>query len=413
MRGASIIRGVSNIGLLAAALIATPPSVGAQTLQQALLDGRVTLDGRYRFEHVDQDGFASRARASTVRTRLGYETRNFEGFFAFVEIENVSAIGNEAYDDTIEGRTRFPVVADPETTAINRALLTVDRLPATLLRIGRQRIVLDNQRFLGNVNFRQIEQTFDAVMAENRSFNDVVATYVYIANANRVFGDDSPVGDFDSDSHLLNVAYDGWRVGQLTLYGYLIEIENAQAFSSRTFGARFAGSHRFRFNRDLGLAYALEFAHQRDHAGNPADYSDTYVLIEPGLIVGNLFAGIGFERLGGDGVDSVQTPLATLHAFNGVTDRFLVTPAVGLDDRYAKATFVIDDPAPFDTLTISGAYHDFQSDSGDLDLGSEWSLKATLDLDAHFTLSIEYADFDAGLVSTDTRVTWSALGFRF
>ena len=329
MPGVSLIRGTLSAWLIAAALVATPPSVAAQTLQQSLFDGRVTIDGRYRFEHVDQDGFARDARASTLRTRLGYETRNFEGFFAFVELENITAIGNEAYDDTIDGRTRFPVVADPETTEINQASLTVDRLPSTLLRIGRQRIVLDNQRFVGNVGFRQNEQTFDAIMATNRSLNDIVATYAYVANVNRVLGDDHPVGDFESDSHLINVAYDGWRLGRLTVYGYIIEIENAQAFSSRTFGARFAGSRRFRFNRDLGIVYAFEFAHQRDHAANPTDYDERYVLIEPGLIVGDVTARIGFERLGGDGASSFQTPFATLHAFNGVTDRFLVTPAGG------------------------------------------------------------------------------------
>ena len=33
-------------------------------------------------------------------------------------------------------------------------------------------------------------------------------------SVNRVFGEDSPVGDFESDSHLVNLGYDGWSLGK-------------------------------------------------------------------------------------------------------------------------------------------------------------------------------------------------------
>ncbi len=53
--------------------------------------------------------------------------------------------------------------------------------------------------------------------------------------------------------------------------------------------------------------------------------------------------GVGYELLGSDdGVAAFQTPLATLHKFNGFADQFLVTPAGGLQDIYfyAKAGFL-------------------------------------------------------------------------
>ena len=150
MRG-RYLGGIAALGVLLGPVV----QPGAQTFIEALVDGRPTIDVRYRLENVDQDGFAREALASTLRTRIGYETRSYEGFFAFVEIENVSAVGNEAFDDTIEGRARFPVVADPETTEINQAVLTTDRLPDSLVRLGRQRIDFDNQRFVGNVGFRR------------------------------------------------------------------------------------------------------------------------------------------------------------------------------------------------------------------------------------------------------------------
>ena len=408
MRG-RYLGGIAALGVLLGPVV----QPGAQTFIEALVDGRPTIDVRYRLENVDQDGFAREALASTLRTRIGYETRSYEGFFAFVEIENVSAVGNEAFDDTIEGRARFPVVADPETTEINQAVLTTDRLPDSLVRLGRQRIDFDNQRFVGNVGFRQNQQTFDAALITNRSLVDTIATYAYVHNVNRVLGDDSLDGDFESESHLINLAYEGLRLGRLSAYAYLIDLDNQAALSSRTFGLRFAGSHRFWFNRDVGIVYAVEFARQSDHAGHPGDYDESYVLVEPGIIYGDLVARLGYELLGGDGANSFQTPLATLHGFNGVTDKFLVTPTAGLEDRFARVSYELEELGPFESAVLSAAYHDFRSDRLDLDFGSEWSVKAELKVSTAFSVSLEYADFDADLVSTDTQIIWTTLQVLF
>ena len=72
------------------------------------------------FVSVDQDGFAKDAQALTLRTRLGYETPAWRGFKALAEVENVTAIG-DAYNSTTNGKLRYPVVADPEVTELNRA----------------------------------------------------------------------------------------------------------------------------------------------------------------------------------------------------------------------------------------------------------------------------------------------------
>ena len=65
------------------------------------------------------------------------------------------------YNSTTNGKTTYPAVADPETYEINRLQLTNTRIPMTTVTLGRQRIVLDDQRFVGNVGWRQNEQTFD------------------------------------------------------------------------------------------------------------------------------------------------------------------------------------------------------------------------------------------------------------
>ena len=128
------------------------PLAGAKSeFTKALTEGKPILDARYRYEYVDQDGLADEANAHTVRTRLGYETGKFKDFSALLEFENITDIGGEHYNDTINGKATYPTVADPEDTALNRLQLTYTGLPDTALVLGRQNIVLDNQRFVGGI----------------------------------------------------------------------------------------------------------------------------------------------------------------------------------------------------------------------------------------------------------------------
>ena len=56
-------------------------------------------------------------------------------------------------------------MGDPETTELNQAYLSF-RGGETILSAGRQRLVLDNARFVGEGAWRQNQQTFDALTAQ-------------------------------------------------------------------------------------------------------------------------------------------------------------------------------------------------------------------------------------------------------
>ena len=105
-------------------------------------------------------------------------------------------ICGENFNDTVNGKTQFPVVADPEATEVNQVYLTYGGVPDTTLRFGRRAINLDNQRWIGSVGFRQNEQTFDSVTLANSSLDNLTAQYTYVFGVQRIFGDDSVVGDF-------------------------------------------------------------------------------------------------------------------------------------------------------------------------------------------------------------------------
>lgn len=385
----------------------------AESFSDALFKGRPFINARYRYERVDQDGFREDAHASTLRTRVGYETQKFKGLNVLLELENISAIGDDKFNDTVNRRTQFPIVADPDITELNQGYLNYDSDFDTALRIGRQRIKLDNERFVGAVGFRQNEQTFDAVGVTNRSLDDTTLRYIYVGNVNRIFGDDSRGGDFESNSHLINMKFDDLPFGTLVGYSYILDLEDAPAFSSQTYGARISGRRDFNFNHDLSLLYAAEFAYQRQHAGNPGDFDVNYYLVEPGFRLRDMTFKLGYEVLDGDGTNAFQTPLATLHAFNGVTDQLLVTPAGGIEDIYTKFRYTLDSIDPFEGLSISAAYHLFLSEDTSATIGTEWSAKLVLKLTRNVAVSIEHAEYDARSESVDTQKTWVTLQLVF
>jgi hypothetical protein len=113
----------------------------------------------------------------------------------------------------------------------------------------------------------------------------------------------------------------------------------------------------------------------------------------------------GYEELGSDGgVAAFQTPLATLHAFNGWADLFLTTPATGLRDYYAGVgkTFAV----PFlPGLKADLTYHEFDSEFGGLDYGSEWDASLGFKL-GPVALLAKYARYEASGFAVDTEKFW-------
>jgi len=140
----------------------------------------VLLDMRARWEEVQQDGLAKTADGVTLRTRLGYETGEYEHFKALVEFQDVRGLARDSFNNTFNGRTRFPTIGDGSGTTLDRAQLTYTGLSKTTIIGGRQRILINNQRFIGNAGFRQREQTFDGVTVNNKSIPNLDLTYGWI-----------------------------------------------------------------------------------------------------------------------------------------------------------------------------------------------------------------------------------------
>jgi hypothetical protein len=355
--------------------------------------GQVNFDLNYRYENANAEGKLETGQASTARLRLGYLTPSFAGFQVFTEYEGNEDIGMNNYNDgsgrVKDNHPQYETIADPQRHELNQFWLGYKGFD-TDAKIGRQRISLDNQRFIANVPWRQMEQTFDSAMVTNTSLPNTTIKAGYISGRQTVWS------TYESmQVPFVNVGYKVAQYGTLTGYGYFIgnnsdaPLRNQE--SNRTYGTSFAGSAPIPngFANDLKLLYRAEYAHQQDYYNNPTTYNADYFHFSGGASAFNVSLEGAVEQLGGQGKNKTfDTPLATLHIFNGWADQFLVTPDNGLRDIYGAMN------AEVMGVKFTGMYHDFSDDSGKIKYGDEFDLMLTKKFGKHYTLLGKYAYYD-------------------
>lgn len=358
-----------------------------------------SLDLRYRIERVDDDRFNEDATASTLRARIGIVSPDWSGWQLGATAHANRHLGSEDFNSTANGRNRFPVVADPDDENISEAWIGYTRPDAFSVRAGRQRLTEDNVRFLGNVGFRQLEQTFDAVTIRLQP-QDWQVDLRWLDRAHRVFGPDNP------NELLAEAELNTWMgtlarsIGDSTLavYAHRIAFDD-RAASHRNLGLRLTGP----LPGTTGFSYRLEFARQDGiRELDDVDGQDyIHARIAHKLSRWHWFAG--HERLGGDGEYAFQTPLATLHAHNGWTDQFLATPADGLVDTYAAAGTQLG------KWTGLVKLHDFRSDRSSRQYGREYGLMIKRPLVAGLSFELKAAHFEGDDNRADVQKVWFTL----
>ena len=294
-------------------------------LAQAVDDGTLSLSFRYRYEFVDQDSFDKDAHANTLRTRLVFAPKLNDDWSFLLNFDDVRHIGSSKFNDTRNGKTERPAVLDPKGTDLNQAAVKFTGLDKATIVLGRQAMPRYNKRFIGGVEWRQNEQTFDSISIDYDFTDKFTGFYSYVAQVNRIFGPDtgSPPEDLDTSLNLLDATYTFAPEAVLTGYGYFLDFDDADSLSNQTLGARLTGA--FKLQEDLSLAYAAEYAYQEDFGDNPVSYDANYYLLEAGLNWDIFGIKAGYEVLeGGDAPgEGFRTPLATLHAFEGWADKFV------------------------------------------------------------------------------------------
>lgn len=391
------------------------------------LNGKPTVDARLRYEFVNNDAAVKPAEALTLRVRPGFQTGVWAGFSGLIEGEYTAEI-DDNYNSTRNGNAQHLLVVDPENLELNQLLVKYAPNAQFDATIGRQRINLDNQRFVGGVAFRQNEQTYDAMSFNFKPYKELGFYYAYINQVNTIFGSEpakpktnavAQPSDVDTSIHLAQVKYAHSPALNAVWYTYLMDIEawgNVKHMQSNaTYGVRLTG-------KQDALRYVAEYARQKDYADQPLKYSANYYTVELGYsLPASLIKGevaIGYEVLGSDeNKKGFQTPLATKHKFNGWTDVFLNTPNAGLKDLYLSSNISLNEKCK-----LGLEVHSYDSDKKGSHYGDEygvsfWHQLPVKGLSASGKYSMYQADdtkiVTAALGNRDTEKLWLQLDYKY
>ena len=399
IRHAPVVGGLLLLGWGGSAL-------AAETAANDRLQLKPMLDARLRYENVEQS--VPDAEALTFRLRVGIEGK-VGNFSVLAEGEGTVAIDNDynAFPFPLPGKQQWrpdrSVIADPRGAEINRLQIQYTA-GNTAVTLGRQRINIDDQRWVGSVGWRQNEQTFDAVRGETK-IGPVWADLTYAIRQRSVFGSDSgPRAALDGDFLFAGLST---NLGPIQAKAFAYRLDNDEPFflasSSQTYGL--AMSTAVPLSRTTSLSLRASYARQSDFATNPFDYAADYWSLEAGTTVAGFAITAGWESLGSDHGRGLQTPMATLHKFNGWADLFLTTPAAGLEDAYFSASRKFDKVKALPGLIVAIAFHQFDSDAGNVEYGTELDASAGFKL-GRVGLLAKYADYDAKDFGVDTRKFW-------
>lgn len=354
---------------------------------------------RVRYANVDAN---NSGQSASLLLRGNMQSQWNDMFSTFVEVDSVSSTFKDDHSDGVRFNGQ-PLLQDPPGTEFNQAFASVntDRF---LLHLGRQRINLDNQRFVGGNGFWQNEQTFDALFSQAKVASNSRFTYSYIANANRIFGEDadknnpgrdalpsgitSPrppanYGDHEQHTHLTHFEWNEWDYTRITAYAHRMENLDMPAVSNATYGASYSVNYkvdRLKYRVQLEAAQQDRFDLGRDRL--------PYYLVDAGLGVDTLELIARYEVLGENGGVAFITPLGSNHKFEGWAGVIGNTPNTGV--RTASLG-VLWRASP---IRVEAHYLFFKDDVRGQAIGEEWDLDIAFRPIRKHNLSLRLAHFE-------------------
>ncbi|HJU82937.1 MAG TPA: alginate export family protein [Holophagaceae bacterium] len=372
----------------------------AATPVDALKSGKTSLELRTRYEQVDDKGSGKTADALTNRLVLGYKTGEWQGISAFAQFENIAVLGTPAryyVPQTGDGDPSRATVVDPPVTQVNQLYLAWKGL-----KVGRQAINLDNQRFIGSVAWRQNDQTFTGASFSNATW--IPKTEFTLAHLTQV----APITGITKDLRmdLANVRISVIPGGNIRLFRYQVDEVTARPTSLAHTGARLDGEV-------IGILYDVSYATQRR-------YKDATAAATPDA--NYRYASLGYKITADHRVLAAQeemepgfrTPYATLHAWDGWADRFLTTPARGLVDRFVQYQ------GKLGAWNLVASYHAFKAQSDGAAYGRESDLSVEYQATAWLKVMVKGASYAAdaetptlGTPNRDLKKLWIQTAMSF
>ena len=396
-------------------------------------NGAVKFDLNTRWEDVNQDnvigangkpntGIAqpNTANAVTSRLRLGVLSPVFHGIQGYAEYAGLLAI-DEDYNSGRNNNNIYSKVLDPQKSELNQLWISYAGIADTVIKGGRQRIKLDDDRFIGNVGWRQMEQTYDSVLIthNNQQLFGLTINAGYIGNVQTFTATTENI-----NAPLLNINYKLGDYGNVVGYGYWLDYTEGNEpttpeKSNQTYGLRLSNFQKpgdtLKISDNYGLVYTAELGYQENYGHGKVKYQADRLNLMGGFTAFNFTFQGAVEQLGGKGLNKTfDTPLGTNHAFQGWADVFVVnTPNQGIRDIFGTVMSTFDRG----DIVLTAVYHDFSDDTGQRHYGTEWDASVLKKFGKHYSLLAKYAFYgadssyvtggvDKSFANTDTQKIW-------
>ena len=191
---------------IAVAMVMSIGSAQAEEGFTVLSNVKVNGEIRARYENIEQDNRTPSANAITNRFKIGINadllgTNWISGYGEMTNVASANNNYNDLNDDN--GIEANSVVVDPAQTHLTQGYIDA-KMGKTLVRAGRQMVNLDNQRFIGAVDWRQMPQTFDAVVLVNDDIQNLNLIAAKVTGVNTVKFNQTNV---ETNSGILHAAY--------------------------------------------------------------------------------------------------------------------------------------------------------------------------------------------------------------
>ena len=337
------------------------------------------LRPRFEYRHGFQSLFPDNADAAAFvsqRTRLntGYKIEKLNFYLSFQDIR-------------VWGDVPQLNLADRNGVTVHEAWGEILFNPNTSLKLGRQEIIYDDHRIMGNVGWAQQARSHDAVLFKyNKETFEFDLGFAFNQDGESLTGTTlTTPNTYKSIQYAwLHKDWDNLSGSLLLLNNGLQFIDQANADNNETRYSQTLGTHLKYSKNKFGAVSNLFYQFGKDVNNN--DLSAYLLGLEGSYKISDQWkATLGAELQSGNdngvpsgGENKAFTPLyGTNHKFNGLMDYFYVgnhINNVGLIDVYAKANVKLNPKS-----NLNAAIHSFSA-AADLAVGDSKQLGTEVDL---------------------------------
>jgi len=341
---------------------------------------------RVRAEHVE--AALGRAKGKTgnwvsQQTRLETKAKNDEGLSAFLQLQDVRTWGGEDQSFPPPSVTGTGTSASAKGLDFHQAYFTVNSfgMEDLKLKAGRQEIVFDDARLVGNIGWIQNAQSFDALRLSYKGTGfdlDVVGAQVLADDTHPVLKPYTTAHDQDS---YFTAVHSSFKVGGGVVNPFVYTVSNPTRLKPGTDSDGNPNTVSIDSLQTVGVFVKQTFGdtkltfHGGSQSGNvsPTISHSAYfaALAVAQKIVGSQVS-LHYDVYSGDKdktdnqSNAFNALYPTNHAYFGFIDNFLFTPNAGVTDTQLRYGTKIGEKAK-----VGVHLHKFGTSPGSIDPGQD------------------------------------------